>query len=181
MPDFGGIPMGESPTTSSTENRYVATDEALAQAIAHSMPGWSGPEQYDENRAWLTRWRAGRPEHSADDFEQALARMNETVDRVNAAALQQARDHVAAIRELIDLEIREVAAQTAFAISHGLDRQHQYSVSDIKALAYVAAGFGGPLSQERVASLKVGDGDAERLYLERVVEAAPAGATEAGR
>lgn len=173
--------MGESPTTSSTENRHVATGEALAQAIAVSMPGWSGPEQYDQNREWVTQHQAARPGYTDDDIERALARMNERLDRVNAACLDMARDHVAAIRELIDLEVREVAAQTAFAISHGLDHEHQYSVSDIKALAYVAAGFGGPLSKERVASLKVGDGDAERLHLERVVEAEPAAATEAGR
>lgn len=169
--------MGESPTTSTTENRHVATDEALAQAIAVSMPGWSGPEQYDENREWLTGHQAGHPDYTDDDFERALARMNERLDRVNEAALEMARAHVAAIRELLNLELREVAAQTAFAISHGLDHEHQYSVSDIKALAYVAAGFGGPLSKERVASLKVGDGDAERLYLDRVVDAQPAATT----
>ena len=108
--------MGESPQPTSTASGPVVADDTLVQAIAESMPGWNGPEPYDENREWLSKHQR-MAQLTDEEFEADLAHLNGGLHRVNAAALAAARGYVAAIAPAL-LERDRVVAERAWQEGH---------------------------------------------------------------
>jgi hypothetical protein len=81
----------------------IAVDEELVKLIAESMPGWNTDADYESNRRWLEEHNKHRSvPPTPEEFEAALAQMNERLDDVNEAALGMARRYVIAIQPTLE-------------------------------------------------------------------------------